>query len=66
MIVQPVLEARLDDAAKKWELAAISESGDGVTVIDYVVLPKKKSGPEELLALMRLAGGKHMVEAELL
>jgi hypothetical protein len=35
-------------------------------VIDYVVLPKKKSGPEELLALMRLAGGKHMVEAELL
>ena len=66
MLTQPVLEARLDDASKKWSLAAVSESGDGVTVIDYVVLPKKKSGPEELLALLRLAGGKHMVEAELL
>ena len=66
MITQPVLEARLDDASKNWSVAAVSESGDGVTVIDYIVLPKKKSGPEELLALMRLAGGKHMVEAELL
>ena len=66
MITQPVLEARLDDASKKWSVAALSESGDGVTVIDYIVMPKKKSGPEELLALLRLAGGKHMVEAELL
>lgn len=66
MITQPVLEARLDDASKKWSVAAVSESGDGVTSIDYIVLPKKKSGPEELLALLRLAGGKHMVEAELL
>lgn len=66
IMIQPVLEARLDDMAKKWELAAVSESGDGITVIDYVVLPKKKSGPEELLALLRLAGGKHLVEAELL
>jgi hypothetical protein len=66
IMIRPVLEARLDDMAKKWELAAVSESGDGITVIDYVVLPKKKSGPEELLALLRLAGGKHMVEAELL
>jgi hypothetical protein len=66
MIVQPVLEARLDEAAKKWELAAVSESGDGTTVIDFVVMPKKKSGPQELLALLQLAGGKHMIEAELL
>lgn len=66
ILTQPVLEARLDDAAKKWNLAAVSESGDGVTVIDYVVLPKKKSGPDELLALLRLAGGTQMVEAEIL
>jgi hypothetical protein len=66
MVVQPVLEARLADAAKKWDVAAVSESGDGTTVIDYIVMPKKKSGPEELLALMRAAGGKHMVDAELL
>jgi hypothetical protein len=66
MVMRPVLEARLDEASKKWELAAISESGDGTTVIDYVVLPKKKSGPDELLALLQAAGGKHMVQAELL
>jgi hypothetical protein len=35
-------------------------------MIDYVVMPKKKSGPEELLALLRAAGGRNMVEAELL
>jgi hypothetical protein len=42
MMVRPVLEARLDDTSKKWELAAVSESGDGVTVIDYVVLPGRR------------------------
>ncbi len=66
MLTQPVLEARLDDAAKKWELAAVSESDDGSIAIDYVVMPKKKSGPDELLALLRVAGGRNMVEAELL
>ena len=66
MMTQPVLEARLDDAAKKWDLAAVSESGDGSIMIDYVVMPKKKSGPEELLALLRAAGGRNMLEAELL
>jgi hypothetical protein len=66
MMTQPVLEARLDDATKKWELAALADSDDGTTVIDYVIMPKKKSGPDELLALLRVAGGKNMVEAELL
>jgi Domain of unknown function (DUF4956) len=66
MLTQPVLEARLDDAAKKWELAALSDTSDGTTVIDYVVMPKKKSGPDELLALLRVAGGRNMIEAELL
>ena len=66
MMTQPVLEARLDDATKKWELAALADSDDGTTVIDYVIMPKKKSGPDELLALLRVAGGRNMVEAELL
>jgi len=35
------------------------------TLIDYVIMPKKKSGPNELLALLRAAGGRDVVDSEL-
>jgi len=44
---------------------AESVSEDGTTLIDYVVMPKKKSGPDELLALLRAAGGRDVVDSEL-
>ena len=65
ILTRPVLEARLDDAAKKWRVEAESVGADGTTLIDYVVLPKKKSGPNELLALLRAAGGRDVVDSEL-
>jgi len=65
ILTRPVLEARLDDAAKKWRVEAESISEDGSTVIDYVVMPKKRSGPDELLALLRAAGGRDVVDSEL-
>jgi hypothetical protein len=65
ILTRPVLEARLDDAAKKWRVEAESVGEDGTTLIDYVVLPKKKSGPNELLALLRAAGGRDVVDSEL-
>jgi hypothetical protein len=65
ILTRPVLEARLDDAAKKWRVEAESVGEDGTTLIDYVIMPKKKSGPNELLALLRAAGGKDVVDSEL-
>ena len=65
ILIRPVLEARLDDAAKKWRVEAESVGEDGTTLIDYVVLPKKKSGPNDLLALLRAAGGRDVIDSEL-
>jgi len=65
ILTRPVLEARLDDATKSWRVVAESVGDDGSTLIDYVVMPKKKSGPNELLALLRAAAGKDIVESEL-
>jgi hypothetical protein len=36
-----------------------------VTVVEYVVLPKKSKGPDELLAMLRASGGVEPVEAEI-
>jgi hypothetical protein len=65
ILTRPVLEARLDDSAKKWRVEAESVSEDGTTLIDYVVTPKKKSGPNEVLSLLRAAGGSDVVDSEL-
>jgi hypothetical protein len=65
ILTRPVLEARLDDATKKWHVEAESVGEDGTTLIDYVVMPKKKSGPNDLLALLRAAGGRDVIDSEL-
>ena len=65
ILTRPVLEARLDDQAKKWSVEAESVGEDGTTLIDYLIMPKKKSGPNELLALLRAAGGRDVVDSEL-
>jgi hypothetical protein len=62
---RPAVEARLTESAKSWKLGSINVEPDGLTVVEYVVLPKKRSGPEELLAIVRAAGGAEMVDAEL-
>jgi hypothetical protein len=38
---------------------------DGVTIVEYVVSTKKSKGPDELLAILRAAGGVEPVEAEI-
>jgi hypothetical protein len=62
---RPVIETRLDEATKRWTVGSVTVDGDGVTTIDYVVLPKKSKGPEELLTLVRAAGGQELITAEL-
>ena len=41
------------------------ESTDGVSVLEYRIQLRKKTGPEELLALVRAAGSTHVVSAEM-
>ena len=65
MLTLPVLEARLDDAAKKWSIVSESKEEDGTTIVEFLITPKKKSGPDELHALLRMAAGHALVDSEL-
>ena len=62
---RPVIETRLDEATKRWSVGNVTVDADGVTTIDYLVLPKRSKGPEELLTLVRAAGGQELMTAEL-
>jgi hypothetical protein len=61
---RPAVEARLDDSAKRWKLGSITTDADGTAVLEYVVQTKKRTTPEELLALVRATGGPELVDAE--
>lgn len=65
ILTLPVLEARLDDAAKKWSIVSESKEEDGTTIVEFLITPKKKSGPDELHALLRMAAGNALVDSEL-
>jgi hypothetical protein len=62
---RPAVEAKLEESTKTWKLGRITVDPDGSTVIEYVVLPKKRTGPDELLALVRAVGGPDLVDAQL-
>ena len=60
-----IIETRLDESTKRWSVGSVQQNSDGVTIIDYLVLPKKSKGPEQLLALVKAAGGQQLVDAEI-
>jgi hypothetical protein len=60
-----VVEARLSDSTKRWTAGLVRIGDDGITTVDYVVLPKKRQTPDELMALIRAAAGPDLVEVEL-
>ena len=62
---RPPIEQKLDESTKHWKLGQITVEPDGTTAIDYVVLTKKRVGPDELLALVRAVGGPDLVDASL-
>jgi hypothetical protein len=64
-LVRAVIEARLEESAKRWSVGNATTSEDGTTTIDYVVLPKKRTSPDQLLSLVRAAAGSSLVNAEL-
>ncbi len=63
--VLPVVEMRLTESTKKWAVSSMSMDAEGVTLIEYTVLPKKSKGPDDILAAVRLASGTDLVDLEL-
>jgi len=64
-LVRAVIEARLEESAKRWSVGSATTMDDGTTTIDYVVLPKKRTTPDQLVSLVRAAAGTSLVNAEL-
>jgi hypothetical protein len=64
--IRPIVESQLEEATKKWSVDNVLMRDDGVTVVEYLVTPKKSRDPDELLAMLRAAGGLEPVEAEIL
>jgi len=62
---RPVVEQKLEDATKHWKLAAIHSQADGSTVMEFVVYTKKKTGPDEVLALVRSSCGADLLDAQI-
>jgi hypothetical protein len=63
--IRPIVESQLEEATKRWSVDNVTTREDGVTIVEYVVLPKKSKDPDELLAMLRAAGGVEPVEAEI-
>ncbi len=59
-----VLEPRLQEFTKQWRFGSM-ETADGVTIVEYRVQLRKKTSPEELLALVRAAGSTQVDSAEM-
>jgi len=60
-----IIENRLDESTKRWSVGGEHVEPGGTTVIDYMVLPRKSKSPDQLLALVRAAGGSQLVDVEL-
>ena len=58
-----VLEPRLQEFTKSWRFGSM-ESVDGATMLEYRIQLRKKTGPDDLLALVRAAGSTQVVSAE--
>jgi hypothetical protein len=62
--VLSAIEAQLAECSKRWTVGAMSLDAEGITIIEYTVLPKKSKAPEDILAAVRAAGGTDLLEAE--
>jgi hypothetical protein len=62
--LRAAVEPRLQDYTRQWRVGAVSMQ-DGVEVIEYLVQLKKKTTAEDLLALVRAAGSRNLIDAQL-
>jgi Domain of unknown function (DUF4956) len=63
--IRPIVESQLDEATKRWSIDTVAAGEDGTTVIHYTFVPKKSKDSDELLSMLRAAGGVEPVDAEL-
>lgn len=63
-MMRRVLEPRLAEHTKTWRFGGM-QSAEGTTVLEYRIQLKKKTGPEELLTLVRAAGASQLAAVEL-
>jgi hypothetical protein len=63
--IRPVVESQLQQFTKRWTVDNVVVRDDGMTVIEYLCLPKKNTGTDELLSQLRASGGADPVEAEI-
>jgi hypothetical protein len=63
--IRPIVESQLDEATKRWSVDTVTTNDDGLTVVRYTFVAKKSKGPDELLSMLRAAGGVDPVDAEL-
>lgn len=59
------LEPHLEQGAKRWQFTGVTSTGEGVNVMEYALELRKKTPPDELLALLRAAGASDILEMEL-
>ncbi len=63
-MMRRVLEPRLAEHTKTWRFGGMQQA-EGTTVLEYRIQLKKKTGPEELLTLVRAAGASQLAAVEL-
>ena len=61
--MRAALEPRLHEYVKLWRAGAVSPHADG-EIVEYLVQLRKKSRPEDLVALVRAAGSSTVLDAE--
>lgn len=62
-LMRQMVEPRLVEQVKSWRPGPVTMR-DGAEVVDYLVQLKKKSRPEDLVALVRAAGSTHVLDTE--
>jgi hypothetical protein len=62
---RPTVERKLEDSTKNWKLQAVHSQPDGSTVLEFMLQTKKKTSPDEVLALVRASCGPDLIHAEL-
>jgi hypothetical protein len=58
------VEPRLQEFVKQWRVGTLTTSDDGDTV-EYVLQLRKKTSPDDVVALVRAAGSPHVRDVEL-
>ena len=62
---RPVVEPLLDEHLKRWRFGGVVHEGDGIDVLEYIVLLKKSTPPEDLVAMLHGVGAPTVTDAHL-